>query len=130
MICQDPKMSMSANAKVDDQLAKESHQFSEKKIHKIRAAMEALVYRAEKVSTTKRRQFQVSLNRVRQASITWSDAHCQKAIERLDCEIHQVTHVKLKLSMNYSNMMTDDYCRASGQLQLVPGAYSPKNLLK
>jgi len=57
-------MLKSAKAKVDDLLAMESHQLREQKIHKIRAAMEALVYGAEKVSTTKRRQFQMRLNRV------------------------------------------------------------------
>jgi len=56
-------MSKPAKAKVDDLLAMESHQLREQKILKIRAVMEALVYGAEKVSTTKRRQFQVRLNR-------------------------------------------------------------------
>jgi len=55
------------------------------------------VYRAEKVSSRKRRQFQVRLNRARQAATTWSDADRQKAIERLEREIHQVTPAKHKL---------------------------------
>jgi len=50
-------MSKSAKGKVDDELAKDCHQVCKQKIHKIRAAMEALVYGAKKVSTTKRRQF-------------------------------------------------------------------------
>jgi len=82
------KISKSATAKVDDLLARESHLLREQKIHKIRAAMEAVVYGAEKVSTTKHRQFQVHLNRARQVATTWSDADRQKAIERLQCEIH------------------------------------------
>jgi len=90
-------MSKSATAKVDDMVAKESHQLCEQKIHKIRAPIEALVYGAEKVSSTKRRQFQVRLNRARQAATTWSDADRQKAIERLEREIHQVTPAKRKL---------------------------------
>jgi len=90
-------MLKSAKAKVDDLLATESHQVCEQKIHKICAAMEALVYGAEKVSTTKRRLFQVCLNRARQAATTWSDADRQEAIERLKCEIHQVTPAKRKL---------------------------------
>jgi hypothetical protein len=90
-------MSKSAKAKVDDLLATESHQLREQKIHKIRAAIEALVYGAEKVSSTKRRQFQVRLNRARQAATTWSDADRQKAIERLEREIHQVTPAKRTL---------------------------------
>ena len=46
------KLSKSANAKVDGLLASESHLLRKQKIHKIRAAMEALVYGAEMVSTT------------------------------------------------------------------------------
>jgi len=33
----------------------------------------------------------------RQAATTWSDADCQKAIERTRCEIHQVTPAKCKI---------------------------------
>ena len=62
-ICCEQKMSKSAKAKVDDLLAKNSHQLRKQNIHKICAAMEAVVYGAEKFSTTKRRQFQVCLNR-------------------------------------------------------------------
>jgi hypothetical protein len=51
------KMTKSAKTKVDDLLAKEFHLLSEQNIHMIRAAMEALVNGAEKVSTTKLRQF-------------------------------------------------------------------------
>jgi len=60
----------------------------------IRAAMEALVYGAEKPSSTQRRQFQVRLNRAWQATTTRSDAEHQKAIERLEREIHPVTPAK------------------------------------
>ena len=91
------KMSKSAKAKVDDLLATESHQLREQKIHKIRAGIEVLVDGAEEVSSTKRWQFQVRLNRARQAATTWSDADRQKAIERLEREIHQVTPAKRKL---------------------------------
>jgi len=62
-IFRDQKMSNSAKAKVDELLASEFHQLREQKIYKIRAAMKALVYGAETVSTTKCRQFQVCLNR-------------------------------------------------------------------
>jgi hypothetical protein len=96
-VFREQKMLKSAKAKVDDLLATESHQLREQKIHKIRAAMEAVVCGAEKVSTTKCRQFQVRLNRARQAATTWSDADRQKAIERLEREIHQVTPAKRKL---------------------------------
>jgi len=44
----DQKMLNSAMAKVDDLLAMVSHLLPEQMIHKIRAAMEALVYEAEK----------------------------------------------------------------------------------
>jgi hypothetical protein len=47
------KMSKSAKAKLDNLLATESPQLCEQNIHKIPSAMEALVYGAEKVSTTK-----------------------------------------------------------------------------
>jgi hypothetical protein len=67
-------MSKSAKAKVDDLLERESQLLREQKIHKIRTAMEALVYGAEIVSTTNRRQFEVRLNSARQAATTWSDA--------------------------------------------------------
>jgi len=90
-------MPKSSKAKVDDLLAMESYQLPEQKIHKIRAAMEALVYGAEKVSTTKCRIFQVRLNRARQVATTWSDADGQKEIERFEREIDQVTPAKLKL---------------------------------
>jgi len=85
-----------AKAKVDDILATESQQLREQKIHMIHMAMEALMYGAEKVSTTKHRQFQVQLNRARQLATTWSDDNPQKAIEQLESKIHQVTPAKCK----------------------------------
>jgi thiaminase len=84
-------MSKSAKDTVDHLLATESDQLCQQKIHKVCAAMVALVYRAETVSTTKRRIFQVRLNTARQAATTWSDADRQKAIERLEREIDQLT---------------------------------------
>jgi len=91
-------MSKSEKAEVDDLLATESYQLREQKIHKICAAMEAHVYGAENVSSTKCRKCQVRLNRAWQAATTWSDADRQKAIEHLEREIHQVTPAKCKLS--------------------------------
>jgi len=78
-IFQDQKMSKSAKAQVDDLSARESHELCEQKIHMIRAAREAVVYGAEKVSSTKRRQFQVRLNRARQAVTIRSESDPQKA---------------------------------------------------
>jgi len=95
-IFQEQKMLKSAKAKVDDLLAKESHQLCEQKLHKIHAALEDLVYGTEKVSTTQCRQFQVLLNSARQVAPTWSDADCQKAMDWLECKIHQVTPGKRK----------------------------------
>jgi len=46
--------------------------------------MEAQLYEAEKVTTSNQRQFQVRLNRARQAATIWSDADRQRAIERLE----------------------------------------------
>jgi hypothetical protein len=74
-------MSKSAKFKVDNLLPMESHLLREQKIPNICTAMKALVYGAEKVSTTKRRQFLVRLNRAPQAATTWSDADHQKVIE-------------------------------------------------
>jgi hypothetical protein len=96
-ILQEQKMLKSAKAKVNDLLATESNQLCEPRIDKIRAAMEALAYGAEKVSLTNCRQFQVRLNRNRQAPTISSDADRQTAIARLEHEIHQVTHAKRKL---------------------------------
>jgi len=62
------KLSKSANAKVDDQLARVFHKFCEQNILQICAAMEALLYEAEKVSVTKHRQLQVRLNIAWQAA--------------------------------------------------------------
>jgi len=90
-------MSKSAEAKVDNLLATEFHQLCERNIDKTRAAMEALVYEAEKVSMTKCRDFHGYLNRARDTTTTRSDADCQEAIERLEREIHQVTPDKLNL---------------------------------
>jgi hypothetical protein len=49
------KMLKSAKAKVDERLATESYQLREQTIHTICAAMEALVFGAEKVPTGKRK---------------------------------------------------------------------------
>jgi len=56
-------MSKSAKAKEDEQFTRESHQLRELKIHKICAAMEVQVYRAEMVTVPKQRQFQMRQNR-------------------------------------------------------------------
>jgi hypothetical protein len=82
---------------VDEQLATELHQLREQKIHKIHAAMEVLVHGADKVTTSKRRQFQVRLKLARQAATKWSGADRDRAIERLEREIHQMRPVKQKL---------------------------------
>jgi hypothetical protein len=70
-IFREQTMSNTAKPTVDDVVATESHQLCEQKIHKIRAAMEALGYVAENVSTTKCRISQVRLNRPLQAATTW-----------------------------------------------------------
>jgi len=80
-VFREQKMSKSAKAKVDDLLATDSHQLHEQEIHIIRAAIEALVYGAEHVFSTKCRQYQVRLNEARHAATTWSDADRQQAIE-------------------------------------------------
>jgi len=90
-------MSKSAKAKVDEQLATESHPLRVQKIQTIHAAMEVQVYGTEKVTRSKCCQFQVRLNRARQAATEWSEADRQMAIERLEREIHQMTPGKPKL---------------------------------
>ena len=91
------KVSKSAKAKVDEPLARESHQLQEQNIHKICAAMEVQLYRAEQVTTSKGRRFQVCLNRTQQVTTIWSDTDRQRAIERLQRKIHQVTPAKPKI---------------------------------
>jgi len=83
-------MSKSAMAIVDDLLATESHQLFEHKIHNIRPALEVPLYGSETVSSTKRRHFQVHLNRARQAATTSSDADHPKGIELFEHEVHQM----------------------------------------
>jgi hypothetical protein len=90
-------MSKSVQAKVEEQLAREPHHLRDQKIRKIRAAMEVQLYVSEKVTTSKRRQFQVCLNNARHAATTWSDSGRPRAIEQLEREIHQVTPAKHKL---------------------------------
>jgi hypothetical protein len=125
-ICRERKISKSAKAKVADQGVKPCYQLREQMIHKIRAAMEAVMYGAEQVTTSKHRQFLVHLNRAQQAATTWSDSDYQKAIERFEREIHQVTHAKHKLFDNYSNVINNNSCREAGLKQLVPEANSPR----
>jgi hypothetical protein len=73
-------MSKSAKAKVDELLARESYPFQGHKIHKILAAMEVQMYRAEKVTTSNGRQVQVRLNRAREVATIWSDTDRQRTI--------------------------------------------------
>jgi len=67
-------MSNSAKAKADDQLARESHQLQRQKIDKHPAAMDILIYGAEKNTTIKRMHFKVHLNEAQEVAIKWSDA--------------------------------------------------------
>jgi len=90
---QEQKWSNSTKAKLDEHLAREFDQLWEQKIHKICAAIEIQVYEAEKVTTTKRREFHVCLNRAQQAATKWSDADRQSAKQWLEREIHQVRPV-------------------------------------
>jgi len=92
--------------------------------------MEVQLYGAENVTTSKRKQYQVCLNRARQAATTRSDPDQQRAIERLEREIHQVTPAQLKVFDKLFRIMGDNHCRKLGMRQPVPEAYSSKNLLK
>jgi hypothetical protein len=106
-------------AHLDELLARESDQLHEQKIHKIPAAMEVQVYMPRTLTTSKRRQFQLPLNRAREAVTTWSDAEWQSAIEPLECEIHQVTPVKHKLfaklfQHHIRQLLQDVWTKATG----------------
>jgi len=50
---QEQRITMSANANVHGLLAMESHELRKEKIYKMNTAMDALVYGAQKISTTK-----------------------------------------------------------------------------
>ena len=91
------KMSKSVKTKVDELLERESHHLQVQKIHKIHATMEGQLYGAQKVTTSKRRKYQVRLNRARHSVTIWADADRQRAIERLECEILPMTYTKRKL---------------------------------
>ena len=123
-------MLKSVKATVDEQLASDFHQLQEQKIHKIHAAMEVHVYRAETITTRKCRQFHVCLNRARQVATKWLDADQQSAKEQLEYEIHQVTPVNASFSINSSNIMSDNYRRKLELKQPDPEAHSAKNLFK
>jgi len=56
-VFRDLEMLMSAKAKVNEMLAGESHQLREQKTHAMCAVMDVLVYRAQNVTTSNRRQF-------------------------------------------------------------------------
>jgi hypothetical protein len=51
--------------------------------------MEVLVYGAENVTTSKWRQFQVSMKSARQAATKWSELDHNRAIEQLEREIQK-----------------------------------------
>jgi hypothetical protein len=71
---QDKQMSKSMKVKVDEQFATKSNQLQEQMIHTIRTSLEVLVYRPEKVTTSKQRQFQVHLTSARQAATKWLES--------------------------------------------------------
>jgi len=91
------KMTKSGKAKVDEQLAWESYLLWEQNIHKIWVAFEVQVYGAEKVTTTKWRQFQLYSNKAQKLATKWSDADWRTAKVWLGCEIYLVTPVKYML---------------------------------
>jgi len=87
-------MLLFVQAAVDDLLATESHQVPEHRIQNFHAAMQVLLYMADKLSTTKCRQSQVQLNGAHTGKTTWLDAHYRMAIAQLMLKIHQVTPVE------------------------------------
>ena len=124
------KMSKSEKAKVDELLARESHQLQDQKIHKIGPAIEVWPYGAEKVTTIQCRKFQVCLNRSQQAATIRSDAHRLRAIQCWERKIHQVTSAKLKIFEKLFQHHEGQLLQEVETRQAVPEAQSPKNLLK
>jgi len=92
--------------------------------------MEVQVYGAEKVTTSKRRQFQVSLNRARHASTKWSEADRQRAIKQLEREIHQMTTVKRKLFDKLFQHHERQLLQEVGTKAIGPRSIFAKNLIK
>jgi len=90
--------------------------------------MEALVHVAENVSTTKRRQFQVRMNRAQQVATTWSAADRPKAIECLEHEIHQVTPVKCKLFDEIFHHLAQQLLQEDGSKATSPRSRFTKQL--
>jgi GTP-binding protein EngB required for normal cell division len=86
----DQKWLKSEKDNVNEQLATESHQLQQHKIDTIQATMQVLVYKADKVATSKCRQFQVHLNRAQQAATNWSEVDHTSNIAQFQCEIHQI----------------------------------------
>jgi len=84
----------SVKAIVDEQLAKESHQFREQQICDIPTAIEVFVYGVEKVSAIQQRQLEVRLNRGWQMATTRSHVDLEKANKKLQHGIHLVTPVQ------------------------------------
>jgi len=128
----DEKMSKSAKAKVNELLAAGSNPLREQKIRKVRAAMEDQLYGAEKVTTSKRRQFQVGLNRAWHRATIWSDADWQRAIERLEREIHLVTpathkHVDKLFQHHEQQLLKEFGTKATGPRSIFPKKLAQMN---
>jgi hypothetical protein len=90
--------------------------------------MEAFVYGVEKLSTTKGRQFEVCLNRARQAATTWSDADRHKAIERLEYKIHLVTPAKCQVFDKLFQLHVRQLLQDVGTKTTAPRSKFPKEL--
>jgi len=125
---QELKMSKSAKSKLDELLAWESHQLCRQMIRKISAAMEVHMYGAEDVTATKRSHFQVQLNRDQQAATGWSDGDWWSAKSYWSTKPIKWHLSNASFLINYSNIMSDNYCKKLGLGQLVPEAHSPHNL--
>ena len=84
------QMSKSAKANVDHLLARESYELQEQKIHKLHAVIEIQLYEADKVTTSKQKQFLVRLNRAQHVATISSAVDLQRAVEQLEPDIQQV----------------------------------------
>jgi len=85
-------------AKLDDRLARESHQLWEQRIDIMCTPMEVLSCGAQIVTTTKRMQFQlIYMKTAPPGAKAWSGAEQHLAKDQVDQEIHQVPMIKLQL---------------------------------
>jgi len=127
---QEQKMSKSAKAKVDEQLATESHKLRHQTIHKICAAMEVQLYRAEKVQHRTEANFRCAWIEPDKQQLNGQRLIGRGQSSDWSTKFIRWHRSKASFSINYSTIMSDNYYKQSGLRQPVPEAHWPKILLK